>query len=382
VTRTGRAVAGALSSYFQFALLIVMQFFLAPYVLKYAGQETLGAYSILGQAVGYLGLLDLGFAATFNRYLGRATGLPDADLQFDRVLITGKTFLSLVNLVAGAGCFILAIFIGPLLQLSPTVAGDARLGLSLLGTWTILRTPLTVAATALIAQQQLAYRNLVATLAQSWRLVGSLLLTSMGYGLLGLMVAAVTAEILDAVLCRVRFRRQNPGAGKSWGIPDRALFREMLGFGRNALIINLAVRLIYSSDHLVVGYLYGAVASSLYYVSQMPAILGQQAIMRLSDAASPGVTQLFGQDKRDSLVEVFLRLHRLTLLLATGFAIGLITLNQPFVALWVGPQQFAGHAMNIWAAIFSLMVCTSHVNGAFLLARGSIGIAAITPPRP
>jgi O-antigen/teichoic acid export membrane protein len=76
-TRTSRAFQGTLTSFLQFGLVIILQIFLAPIVLKYAGQETLGAFSIIMQIVSYLALLDLGFSVSTNRFLPQAFGKDD-----------------------------------------------------------------------------------------------------------------------------------------------------------------------------------------------------------------------------------------------------------------------------------------------------------------
>ncbi len=58
---TSRAIKGAVTSFLQYGLQIVLQIALAPLVLRAAGQETLGAYVSLMQAIGYLALVDFGF---------------------------------------------------------------------------------------------------------------------------------------------------------------------------------------------------------------------------------------------------------------------------------------------------------------------------------
>jgi O-antigen/teichoic acid export membrane protein len=376
VSRVRRAAAGAATSYVQFGLQILLQFLLAPLVLRYAGQETLGAYSIVGQVVGYLGLLDLGFSATFNRYLGHATGVDDQGARFNNVLVTGKTFLLGTNAIAGAACFVLAIGIGPMLHLSSAVATDARLGLAVMGVWSIARTPFVVSGSALVASQDLAFRNILTAVANALRLLLSLLAVWLGFGLFGLMLAGVAADVIDGVACRFRFRHLHPGCGRGWGVPDKPLFREMLGFGRDALMINIGVRLALSTDQIVIGTLRGAVASSIYYATQMPAVLGWQALMRLADAAAPAITQLHAQNVHESLKHSFLRIHRYTLVFSLLFAIGFIGFNGTFVSLWVGPEQFGGLPLTILLAIFAVMISFSHVSNTYVVARGEIQTAA------
>ena len=82
MSRTSRALKGTLTSFLQYGLQIVLQAALVPLVLHIAGRETLGAYAILMQAIGYLALADLGFSVATNRFLAQAYGHDDGGLRF------------------------------------------------------------------------------------------------------------------------------------------------------------------------------------------------------------------------------------------------------------------------------------------------------------
>jgi len=91
-TRTSRAIAGTVTSFLQYALLMVLQFLLAPVVLRVAGQEVLGAYSFLMQMIAWGALTDMGFGVAASRSLAQAHGLSDRHL-FCEIFTTARTFL-------------------------------------------------------------------------------------------------------------------------------------------------------------------------------------------------------------------------------------------------------------------------------------------------
>ena len=98
MSRTSRAIKGTLTSFLQFGLQIVLQALLAPLVLRVIGQETLGAYAVLLQAIGYIALVDFGFAAAANRYLAQACGFDDGGLRLGQVMSTFRTYALFIHI--------------------------------------------------------------------------------------------------------------------------------------------------------------------------------------------------------------------------------------------------------------------------------------------
>lgn len=370
--RTERVLKGTLMSFLQYGTQMLLQAFLAPLVLRLAGQETLGAYALLMQVVGYLAMLDLGFSVTLNRYLAQANGYDDGGRRLSDVLSTARTFLFGANVLISALTLLFALKVDAFFSLSPQVATQAQWGLVLLAAWGIVKIPWTVFGIGLNATQDLAAYNFIGIVGNASRLLLSLGLVFSGGGLVGLMLANVLAEMLSTIMYTVRFRRLNPSLTPFWGIPDRQLFREMIGFGAQAFLINIAWRLVYYTDNIVVGYLYGAAAVSIYYTTQMPTSIGFNIVNRLSDNASPAVNELYAREEAETLRNSYLRLHRFTLLLVLPLAAGLCLLNRSLITLWVGERQYAGDLMTYALAAFALLITVSHASLTFVFASGKI----------
>jgi O-antigen/teichoic acid export membrane protein len=374
MSRTSRALSGTLTSFLQFGLQIVFQVALAPIVLRVAGQETLGAYAILMQALGYLSLMDLGFSRAVSRFLPQAHGYNDDGVRFRDILCTFRTFALFSNLVYAAVCVVLSVWIGPLLHFSPALEFQSRLGLYSIAVWAIIRTPLVVYGPALIATQNLSAANLINTLGNLVRLVGALALVALGFGLLGLILAYVFAEFLGMSLQGWTFIRRYPRVKLSWNMPAPGLFREMFVFGAQASLISISWLLTTQTDNLVVGYLYGAAAASIYYTTQMPATLMHLTVTRLAANSTPAINELYARKMTESLQRSYLQLHRFTWLLILPAAIGMVFLYKPMISLWVGVGQYAGNSMAIALAIFAICISVEHCNFSFVMATGRIRV--------
>ena len=353
---------------------MLIQAFLAPLVLHVAGQETLGVYALLTQAIGYLAMVDLGFSVALNIYLARAKGHEDGDRRSCQVLSTARTFMLGSNTVFAILTLLLSFKVEALFSLTPQVAGQARLCLCLLAVWGVAKTPWALYWIGLNATQDLVAAHSIGTFGSVTRLTVSLVLVYSGMGLVGLMLGSILSEVLQAALSTLRFRRLYPEHRLLWGIPDKALFREMLIFGAQSAIVSIAWRLVYYTDNIVIGYLFGAVAASIYYITQMPATIGFNIVNRLADNASPAVNELYARKEETRLREIFLRLHRYNILLVLPLVAGLLLLNRRLITLWVGPEQYAGDLMTAALAAFSFLITVSHVSGAFMMASGNMRI--------
>jgi len=372
MSRTSKVFAGTVTGWVQFFLNLCLQVTIIPLLLKVSGQETLGAYAILIQVLGYLSLVDFGLAATTMRFLSQAYGYNDGGSRFRDVLSIARTCLLMTNIAFAILAFIFSIWLREIVTLSETVIADARVSIYLVVIWALIRSPWVVYAGGLIAIQKMASANIIYMAGNIGRLLFSIGFVLAGMGLVGLILANILAEVVSAILFTCLFKKHYRNLKLTWKLPDQTLFKEILGFAVSIFIINISSLLIFSTDNIVVGYLYGAVATSIYYSTQVPATSGYNLILMIARNASPAINELFARRDLNSLQSVFLRLHRYILLLAIPFSIGLLLLNASFIDLWTGPQQYAGDLMTLGLAGLALIMCISGVSNVFVQAKGNI----------
>ena len=255
---------------------------------------------------------------------------------------------------------------------------QARHALWVIAVWAVVRTPLAAYNNALIATQDMAATNMIAALLGAARAVVSLAFLSSGFGLFGLMLAGTIVEASGTFLFRTRFRHLNPTLMPSWGVPDRRLFREMVGFGAHAMVLNVGNMMVFSSGNLLAGFVAGAASASVFYTSQMPGLIGYNLVLRLSDNATPAVNELWGRRAIDKLRNAFERVLRLTLLLTLPLAAGVLLFNRDMVCAWVGPQQYAGDLLSVGLAAFCVIVAVQHVTMIYSFVIGWVRFLTVT----
>jgi len=372
MSRSSRAAKGAITSTLQYGLQTLSQVIIAPLVLRFAGQETLGAYAIVMQVVAYLSFTDLGFSFALGRYLAQAFGYDDHGRQFYKVMTTGRTFLVGTGIARGVLVFLFSLWADKAFSLSAEVSSQVRIGLQILAVWDIIRTPWLIFWNGLNATQRLAAANLSGIAGNVTRLFLTIWLVMNGAGIVGLILGNVFSDAVALILQVLHYRRLYPQLLPGWGIPDRALVKEMLGFGAQGVLIGISWRLIASTDNVVVGYLYGAAAASVYYSTQMPSTIGYLIVNQIPDNATPALNELYARGDWPALRRIFIQLHRYTLLVSSLLFMGIVVLNRRLIEAWVGPGQYAGDVMTVALAIFTLFITISKVNDVYIYVSGKI----------
>jgi len=378
MSRSARAAKGFAASILQYCTQILVQILLAPIVLKLAGRETLGAYAAIMQTLTLLQLVDIAGSWSLERFLAQANGYEDGGQRFRNVFTTARTMLLATYSAFGLLVVIFSFFVGRLFHLSPAIALQAQHALWVIAIWAVIRTPLAAYSAASIAMQDIAAANLIGALGGVLRTVASLGFVLAGAGLFGLMLAGTVAEGVGLLLYRTRFRKVNPMLMPSWGIPDRALLREMIGFGGHTVFLNLGNMLFFSSGNMLAGLTNGAAAASSFYTTQMPTTTVYNMIYRMTEAATPAVNELYGRKDYDRVRYALVRLSRLLLLFNLPLAVAVLIFNRDLVVTWVGEQQYAGTLLTVSLAGFCVVNAIQRLVIAFAFIFGWMRLLSVT----
>lgn len=356
----------------QLVVQMLLQFVVAPVVLRFAGQDALGAYAAIVQCLAYMLAIDVGFYSAMAKYLAEAYGREGVGAGFMRVMNTARVFIVVMNVAYAIAIAALASQAGAWLNLPVTEAAQARSGLLMLAGWTLLRIPLLSSSFALLSVQDLAARNAISVLGSVVRFGTSLALVAFGFGLTGLIIGYIGNEMVEYLGCRWRFDRLHPQARSLRAPADRGLLMELLKLSGSTLLIMVGSRFLFFSDNMIVGLLTSAAAASVYYTTQLPGTFGWMTINRLTDNASPAINEMYGRSATAQMQALYLRMHRYIQLLAVPFGIGVLLFNGRIVTLWVGPDQFGGNLINVGLACLTVVVTLGWVDYSFLLAAGRI----------
>lgn len=350
-TRTGRFVRGLSLGYISMGLTLVVGLWLTPFFLRHLGQEDYGVWLMIGQAMTYLGLMDLGVVALMPREtafaVGRAGRPEDAA---DLPEIVGRTIrLVLWQLPFVAAIATLAWFLFP-----GPIRGAAG-PLAWLLVLFVIRFPIRIFQEVLVGLQDLAFIGKI-------QLVGFILTTATtvglvlaGWNLYALVVGWGIGQLIPALVSFVRLRWRYPFALPT-SLPNLPwkTAKRLLSNGGWVSVAQLAHLFVYGSDVLILGYLLGPAAVVPYVCTgKLVSVLQHQPNL-IMETARPALSELRASHERDRLHSVTSALTLLALLLGGLIACGVAATNRGFTILWVGESLFGGATLTV--ALVAIML--------------------------
>lgn len=376
MSRKKRAIYGIVTASISYLVLIVVQIVLSPLILKRYGQETLGAYASIMQLIGYLTLLDAALNFTFNRFIAQAYGSADKDFQVTRAFVASRTLTTAAGVFNSSLVIVVIPFVSLLFNIGGILERDLQIALLILAIGTALKSPFMVYATFLNASQQMAFLNIVATATGVLRGLLILLLVQLNWGITGIVVGSLFAELLSALACFVFFRVKSPNLLSAGWKMDSVYLKELFFFGKDSLIIQVVNKIRFQTDTLLVGIFLSVSAASVFYSSITPPMMCFTLANLVMSNTLPGMNEIIGGGDASKIKDLYLRLFRYVALLSFIALAGISFLNRYVVTFWVGIEQHAGWQLDILFALQASLLVINSFNSNFLVAMGKVNVIA------
>jgi O-antigen/teichoic acid export membrane protein len=159
-----------------------------------------------------------------------------------------------------------------------------------------------------------------------------------GYGLPELVAATTGVRILSYAAYALNAYRVFPGLSIRPRFFNRDRLREITGFSVFIVIIDLANKLNYSTDTIVIGAFMGTAAVAIWAVAQRLIEIVQRITDQLNGALFPVVVDTSTVERVDKLQKILIQGTRLSLAMVVPLATVLGLTARPLVMLWVGPN--------------------------------------------
>ncbi len=329
-----------------------------PLLIRWLGQEQLGAWRVAAEWMGYVVLLEACVAPSLQAMLTRGVARDDA-AEVRRVMSVGlRGYLALTGLMALAGC-VLGLFISRLVSIGPALSDDLTWGW-FVGLLALLLVPLN-AFKALVEVRQRGYLVNAALLVQGLLTTGlSVLMAHRGWGLKGQFLAGLLGQLpLPALLLAQGLReRRRTGFSPLRVEHDAGLWREFLVLNSTIFVVTLCARLSLHSDNIVASALLGPAAVVPLFVTLRLITLVQGQVQAIGNASWAALAELHARKETALYAERLVELTRLTAVLGVAALGPILVFNPTFISLWVGPELFGGHLMTAVGALNALLQAT------------------------
>jgi O-antigen/teichoic acid export membrane protein len=258
VARKGQTARSITSNWIMLAVNVGVAFFLSPYVVKHLGSVYYGIWALANQFIGYLYLLDFGVRESVIRYTAKYVARQQPQ-RLNQVLSTAILLYVPIAGITVLAALVISWGIADWFSIPAANAAEARIAIIFMGL-TIAQTFVFNVFTGILqGLNRFDIGNTVGLFSVVVRTALIVILLGQGYKLAALAAVyfglAVAGGLVSAVFA-IRLLR-DAGVTFRFHIPVRrrlkALGRKIFGYGAFVLLNNIAQKIIFASDAVVIG---------------------------------------------------------------------------------------------------------------------------------
>jgi O-antigen/teichoic acid export membrane protein len=151
---------------------------------------------------------------------------------------------------------------------------------------------------------------------------------------------------------------------------ERAMFKELFGFGMYFLLSQLGVLLLYQADKLLIGAFLSVAAVTYYVVPGNLATRIQGLVAAATSIVFPVSSALFEQGLSESLTRLYREGTRLVMILATSVSVPLAVYAGKFLLYWMG-EDIARNSATVMVVLVATYYVLSLSSIPWGIANGS-----------
>lgn len=362
-----------------YAATLISGLVITPIILGALGTEQFGIWALIGSILGFIGLLDFGIGPSVIRFAAEQRGR-GARGETSALTSTALAIYLGLAVVSVLLALLLAILLPHVVDVSAQNERAAQIAVLLsVGTF-VLRFPLGLFGYVLAGQQRYDVLNIA-------NLLGAVLY--FGLAVLVLYVAdgrIVALALITIVVTAFRLllplfwlRRELPDLRVRRSLVSRREARDLLSFSSRNMLIQVASKVVFSTDVIVVSIILGSVAAGVYGIPAKLFALAFGVGMASTTLLFPLLSELEGADDRERQERYLLAGVRLGLAVVVAVGLPLVFLPDRFLEAWLPSDFDVSTAAPILAVLMVslLFAQPGHLLAQFLVARGRHGRLAL-----
>ena len=316
---------------------LLIGIFMLPFNVSHLGQSAYGLWILVASVTIYFSMLDLGYGVAQVRFAAKYRAQGDAT-ALNEIASTMFCMFSGVGLVAFAVAVAISLNLNRLFPLNADQARTGQIVLLFLSAYVALGFPFSVFGGIVNGFQRQYMNGVVAFITALAVAAVNVVVLMSGYGLAELVAATTGVRILSYLAYALNAYRVFPALRIRPKFFRRERLREVTGFSVFILIIDLANKLNYSTDAIVIGVFMGTSAVAIWAVAQRLIEIVQRITDQLNAVLFPVVVDSSTVQRVDRLQKILIQGTRLSLAMVVPLATVLGLTARPLVMVWVGPQ--------------------------------------------
>ena len=361
------------------AITIALTGFIAtPIVLGHLGKAAYGAWGLIAAIIGYSSLLDLGVGLTVMRQVAERAHLSDRT-ELRRITSTALTIYSMAGLLIAIAGVCIAGQLGVAFHLHGALRHQFTIAMILMSVVLGLTFPGGLYTGINQGFGRFRAQGLIVTTQALVSLVVTIAIMLLGGGLVALAVAwtVVTALAFGA---KVIYAARALGIVPNPRRFERPMARGMMSISFWMFIINLANKVIWNTDTVVVGSVIGAIAVAHYSVALGPATAVRTLTDQFNSVTYTAAASLRAQSQKQAMQRLLLEATRVVSSCICPFVVLFLLWGSQFLRLWVGPSLASSNPTLVVLVIGMLSTSVQATATQILLAselQSSIAVVAV-----
>jgi O-antigen/teichoic acid export membrane protein len=316
---------------------LLIGIFMLPFNVSHLGQSAYGLWVLVASVTVYFSMLDLGYGVAQVRFAAKYRAQGDSG-ALNEIASTMFFMFGGVGLVAFTLAILISLNLDKFFPLSAEQVRTGQIVLLFISAYVALGFPFSVFGGIVNGFQRQYLNGIVAFITAITVAVVNVIVLLSGYGLPELVAATTGVRILSYLVYASNAYRVFPALRIRPRFFKRERLREVTGFSVFILIIDIANKLNYSTDAIVVGAFLGTSAVAIWAVAQRLIEIVQRVTDQLNAVLFPVVVDSSTVQRVDRLQKILVQGTRLSLGMVVPLATVLGLTARPLVMVWVGPQ--------------------------------------------
>jgi len=344
MNNSGQLKAGAIISYVQMGLSVIVGLLFTPVMIRLLGQSEYGLYNTVASTISMLSILRLGFNNSYIRYYAKYKQGNDNHLIFklNGVFLALFTIIGLIAFVCGIFLtFHLEIFFSS--GLTAEEYGIARVLMILLTINLAISFPMSVFANIISANEKFVFLKGLDAIKTVMGPMVSLPLLLMGYGSIG-MVAITLAVSLLVDCCYtyyVLFKLKNRFI---FSFPEKGILKDLGAYTFFIALELIIDQINWNIDKMLLARFKGTVVVAVYSVGYSLYTYYQSFSSSISGVFTPRIHGLINsvndrEEQRKALTHLFTRVGRIQFIILSLLCSGILFFGKVFITrIWATEQ--------------------------------------------
>ncbi|MGE0823689.1 MAG: MATE family efflux transporter [Candidatus Binatia bacterium] len=326
---------GVLLNWLALATMVMVSFFLSPFIVQHLGNVAYGVWTIINSIVSYMGLLDLGLRGAVTRFVARdyTQGNHEEAGRTVSIALGIRIWIGVGILVISG---LLALWLPYLFVIPAEIYGAGRFAVMVTGVSAAINLAFGVFGGTLAALHRFDLLSAVTIVQTLLRASGVIFLLRSGYGIGALAIWELIVVIISNTTQCIFSLREYPMLRIVFGNFDQELFRKLWEYSIYAFLVNACSQVIYYTDALVVGAFVSAGAVTFYAIGGGLIEYLMRLVSSLTMTFTPLASSLDAREGNGALRELLICGTRAALFVALPVQAGLFVCGETFIGLWMG----------------------------------------------